>query len=1005
MSNVKFKQLEKVKPLGTGSFGVVYLATDPDSKQSFAVKVLHDYEQVNSIDLQREIEVMQDVSCEFTVKYYGYIPVGFDGLPTIVMDYIPNGNLTTLVRAERFENTKKMIILYGVARGMQVLRQHKVMHRDLKPDNIMLDASYYPKITDFGFSKKTKKEEEFFTQSRKNIGTPIYCSPETLKSITYGYGNDVWSYAVTMYNVLTQKFDPYEDQYKGELEFAQKIINGMYPNLNVNIPELAIDIPETYINYKINEKGNKQDAEVVKVPMPNDFKALLYKIFTSDMYSRPTFSDVVDFFESGHSLNRVDYVEFGRYLTLIPPLSNILTKTSYLEPIYQTATEYNSNGKYLLAISLFSFLIHEYPHSPFSTKSQFFISWYYYKGIVYKKDLQKAFDILKPIFESDYPPAIYLMGLYYKSGDIVEHNIAKAEQLFALAAEKQYPPALYEMALKYKREKNLPEAFRYFDLSASFGYNHACYELGIFYAEGIYISQNVEKALSYLEPLAENDNIEAQKYLGNYFYKGSKFGTFNIYKAFYYNSRAAFQGDKTAYRIVEEICRNGLILSYKNARETFPLDPSLEGENRCFAVGLCYTYSIGCKRDVQKAITYFNRAGIKHVYAQCELGICYLSQREYNDGIPCLQLAATTQYPKALYFLGQAYFRGYAPLKSNIQQALKLYSSSAALGYIESYFRLGEIYKSGVNMILKKEYSQSFACFQQAANYGHTEALCELGIMVLDGLGCNQNQTVAISYLKRAIDQGSVKAMVVYGDCLMNGRGLPQDYNAAIALYNSAIKRGSTEGRLKLAMLYENEGQYKRAFNEYQQLAEQKVPTAISRIGKYYFYGGKYGVQQNLETAQQYFDIAKDYDDDEANYYLGLMYLNDPKMKHVAFHFFKHAASHRFAYAEFQYGICREEGIGVEMNLAKAYKLYTRAAQHGCVDALVKIGLMYQYGKGVPKDWKRAFDVFCQAANLGSLGGYINLALCYDQGIGVSKSWWSARKCRKMANEISSKMR
>ena len=79
---------------------------------------------------------------------------------TIFMDLAQKGSLATLLKKSQkgllediFDNTKKQIILVGIARGMMILHNQKVIHSDLKPGNILLDNEYHPHITDFGLSK------------------------------------------------------------------------------------------------------------------------------------------------------------------------------------------------------------------------------------------------------------------------------------------------------------------------------------------------------------------------------------------------------------------------------------------------------------------------------------------------------------------------------------------------------------------------------------------------------------------------------------------------------------------------------------------------------------------------------------------------------------------------------------------------------------------------------------------------------------------------------------
>ena len=82
--------------------------------------------------------------------------------PTIITEYASNGSLDRIIELERlnmaipeWDDTKKLINLYGIAMGMSYLHSKHIIHRDLKPANIFLDDHLYPKIGDFGLSKET----------------------------------------------------------------------------------------------------------------------------------------------------------------------------------------------------------------------------------------------------------------------------------------------------------------------------------------------------------------------------------------------------------------------------------------------------------------------------------------------------------------------------------------------------------------------------------------------------------------------------------------------------------------------------------------------------------------------------------------------------------------------------------------------------------------------------------------------------------------------------------
>lgn len=246
-----YKVINKLK---SGSYGSVYIVLDQKTFQQYAAKVL--YTDDDKIQYQklinREVEIMMRVQHPTIIRLHGYSLTDFDGLNnvTILMDLAEYGSLSDLIKKPvsfqnsiDYDNTARQIILVGVARGMMYLHKHNVIHRDLKPDNVLLDSYLHPHITDFGLSKffQTGHSKE---QSQA-CGTTLYEAPEIIKTATkYDCKADVYSFGILMYEVLTQQhpFPLYEKGELTEYELNQKIVNeGYRPEFTVPVkPSLKL---------------------------------------------------------------------------------------------------------------------------------------------------------------------------------------------------------------------------------------------------------------------------------------------------------------------------------------------------------------------------------------------------------------------------------------------------------------------------------------------------------------------------------------------------------------------------------------------------------------------------------------------------------------------------------------------------------------------------------------------------------------------------------------------
>ena len=217
-SSIDLDDFIKQNQIGKGSFGKVYLVKEKRTGNIYAAKIsLNDVNyQLNKIpiDIIREVNIISKFNHSSILKFKGYSPVDFkkNPRPVILTEYASNGSLENLIQYEKksntnfkFTDTRKLIIIYGIASGMAYLHSNDIINRDLKPANILIDEFLIPKIAAFGFSKVKHSNFESMTidKSFTSIkGTPIYISPEIWKKHEYGKASDVYSFAFIVYEIL-----------------------------------------------------------------------------------------------------------------------------------------------------------------------------------------------------------------------------------------------------------------------------------------------------------------------------------------------------------------------------------------------------------------------------------------------------------------------------------------------------------------------------------------------------------------------------------------------------------------------------------------------------------------------------------------------------------------------------------------------------------------------------------------------------------------------------------
>ncbi|EAY20143.1 AGC family protein kinase [Trichomonas vaginalis G3] len=189
-----------LKQISKGAYARVYLAEKNSTKDKYAIKViskdkLHTTEIVKH-HLLHEKDFLFQLRSNFIVKIYSSF-IGEKNL-YIVMDYISNGDLKHILdNYEVFDEVHATICTAQIVLALRDLRRNKFVHRDLKPDNVLLDGDGYLKLIDFGLSSEIMQNEIVDT-----TGTLGYCSPEVLTNQATTYSSDYWSLGCMIYEFL-----------------------------------------------------------------------------------------------------------------------------------------------------------------------------------------------------------------------------------------------------------------------------------------------------------------------------------------------------------------------------------------------------------------------------------------------------------------------------------------------------------------------------------------------------------------------------------------------------------------------------------------------------------------------------------------------------------------------------------------------------------------------------------------------------------------------------------
>lgn len=262
----------------------VYRAYDPSFDREVAVKVLP-REMVHNLvfraRFKRELKLIASLEHPAIVPVYD-VGEEDDGRQYFVMRYMGGDSLSDWIKKGVLSLQDTAIIIERLASALDYAHSKGIVHRDIKPDNVLFDETNHPYLTDFGIAKLT--ESAVSATGGGSMGTPAYVSPEQAQGAKVDSRADIYGMGVMLYEMLTGK-KPYDAD--SPMSVAVRHITEPVPDILQDRPELPIDV-DTVIRTAMAK--DKED----RYPTAADLARALSRAAFGDNRTTPVNSTVLN---------------------------------------------------------------------------------------------------------------------------------------------------------------------------------------------------------------------------------------------------------------------------------------------------------------------------------------------------------------------------------------------------------------------------------------------------------------------------------------------------------------------------------------------------------------------------------------------------------------------------------------------------------------------------------------------------------------------------------------
>jgi eukaryotic-like serine/threonine-protein kinase len=254
------------KQLARGGMGAVYTAEHPTLDRTVIIKKLTLRGNADMRErFRREAQIMMDLRNDAIVDVYDHFREGTSYY--IVLEYVDGVSLEELIRRERYLPSEVAILIIREAcRALAYAHEHGVIHRDIKPGNILISRKGEVKLVDFGIATIHGDDESNLTREGMTLGTPVYMAPEQFQNTrNVDKRADIYSIGVVLYEAVTGK-KPFPSSLSPDT--LAKIQNGQYERprkVNPKVSRFAAHIVKRTMKVRTDRRVQNLDWVIRKI--------------------------------------------------------------------------------------------------------------------------------------------------------------------------------------------------------------------------------------------------------------------------------------------------------------------------------------------------------------------------------------------------------------------------------------------------------------------------------------------------------------------------------------------------------------------------------------------------------------------------------------------------------------------------------------------------------------------------------------------------------------------